>query len=39
MKATCPIAAKFFHDEALAKISKFWRYYDHDDDGIPQRTT
>ena len=20
------------------KIEKFWRYYDHDDDGIPQRT-
>ena len=33
-----PDRGKVLDDEALAKISKFWRYYDHDDDGIPQRT-
>jgi 2-oxoglutarate ferredoxin oxidoreductase subunit alpha len=33
-----PDRGKVLDDEALAKIEKFWRYYDHDDDGIPQRT-
>ena len=33
-----PDRGKVLDNEALAKISKFWRYYDHDDDGIPQRT-
>jgi 2-oxoglutarate ferredoxin oxidoreductase subunit alpha len=33
-----PDRGKVLDDEALAKITKFWRYYDHDDDGIPQRT-
>ena len=33
-----PDRGKVLDDEALAKIDKFWRYYDHDDDGIPQRT-
>ena len=33
-----PDRGKVLNDEQLAKIDKFWRYYDHDDDGIPQRT-
>ncbi len=33
-----PDRGKVLDDAALAKITKFWRYYDHDDDGIPQRT-
>jgi len=33
-----PDRGKVLDDDALAKIEKFWRYYDHDDDGIPQRT-
>ena len=33
-----PDRGKVLDDEQLAKIDKFWRYYDHDDDGIPQRT-
>ena len=33
-----PDRGKVLDDAALAKIDKFWRYYDHDDDGIPQRT-
>ncbi len=33
-----PDRGKVLDDEELAKIQKFWRYYDHDDDGIPQRT-
>jgi len=33
-----PDRGKLLDAEQLAKIDKFWRYYDHDDDGIPQRT-
>jgi len=33
-----PDRGKVLDDEALSKIDKFWRYYDHDADGIPQRT-
>jgi len=33
-----PDRGKVLDAEALAKVDKFWRYYDHDDDGIPQRT-
>ena len=33
-----PDRGKVLDAEQLAKIDKFWRYYDHDDDGIPQRT-
>jgi 2-oxoglutarate ferredoxin oxidoreductase subunit alpha len=33
-----PDRGKVLDEQALAKINKFWRYYDHDDDGIPQRT-
>jgi 2-oxoglutarate ferredoxin oxidoreductase subunit alpha len=33
-----PDRGKVLDAAQLAKIEKFWRYYDHDDDGIPQRT-
>ena len=33
-----PDRGKVLDAAELAKIDKFWRYYDHDDDGIPQRT-
>jgi 2-oxoglutarate ferredoxin oxidoreductase subunit alpha len=33
-----PDRGKVLDAEALAKVDKFWRYYDHDDDGIPYRT-
>jgi 2-oxoglutarate/2-oxoacid ferredoxin oxidoreductase subunit alpha len=33
-----PDRGKVLDAEQLAKIDKFWRYYDHDNDGIPQRT-
>ncbi len=33
-----PDRGKVLDEAELAKIEKFWRYYDHDDDGIPQRT-
>jgi 2-oxoglutarate ferredoxin oxidoreductase subunit alpha len=33
-----PDRGKVLDAEQLARIDKFWRYYDHDDDGIPQRT-
>ena len=33
-----PDRGKLLDAEQLAKLEKFWRYYDHDDDGIPQRT-
>jgi 2-oxoglutarate ferredoxin oxidoreductase subunit alpha len=33
-----PDRGKVLDEAELAKIDKFWRYYDHDDDGIPQRT-
>ena len=33
-----PDRGKLLDAEELAKMEKFWRYYDHDDDGIPQRT-
>jgi 2-oxoglutarate/2-oxoacid ferredoxin oxidoreductase subunit alpha len=33
-----PDRGKVLNAEQLAKIEKFWRYYDHDNDGIPQRT-
>ncbi len=33
-----PDRGKVLGAEQLAKIDKFWRYYDHDGDGIPQRT-
>jgi 2-oxoglutarate ferredoxin oxidoreductase subunit alpha len=33
-----PDRGKVLDAEQLAKIEKFWRYYDHDNDGIPQRT-
>ena len=33
-----PDRGKLLDAEQLAKLDKFWRYYDHDDDGIPQRT-
>jgi 2-oxoglutarate ferredoxin oxidoreductase subunit alpha len=33
-----PDRGKLLDAEQLSKIDKFWRYYDHDDDGIPQRT-
>ena len=33
-----PDRGKVLDETELAKIDKFWRYYDHDDDGIPQRT-
>jgi len=33
-----PDRGKLLDAEQLATMDKFWRYYDHDDDGIPQRT-
>ncbi|MDE2220035.1 MAG: 2-oxoacid:acceptor oxidoreductase subunit alpha [Gammaproteobacteria bacterium] len=33
-----PDRGKVLDEAELAKLDKFWRYYDHDDDGIPQRT-
>jgi 2-oxoglutarate ferredoxin oxidoreductase subunit alpha len=33
-----PDRGKLLDAEQLAGIDKFWRYYDHDNDGIPQRT-
>jgi 2-oxoglutarate/2-oxoacid ferredoxin oxidoreductase subunit alpha len=33
-----PDRGKLLDAEQLAKIERFWRYYDHDNDGIPQRT-
>jgi 2-oxoglutarate/2-oxoacid ferredoxin oxidoreductase subunit alpha len=33
-----PDRGKLLDAEQLAKIDRFWRYYDHDNDGIPQRT-
>jgi 2-oxoglutarate/2-oxoacid ferredoxin oxidoreductase subunit alpha len=33
-----PDRGKVLNAEQLEKIDKFWRYYDHDNDGIPQRT-
>ena len=33
-----PDRGKVLDEAELARIDKFWRYYDHDDDGIPQRT-
>ena len=36
--AYVPDRGKVLNAEQLAKVDKFWRYYDHDDDGIPQRT-
>jgi 2-oxoglutarate ferredoxin oxidoreductase subunit alpha len=33
-----PDRGKLLDAGQLAKLDKFWRYYDHDDDGIPQRT-
>jgi 2-oxoglutarate ferredoxin oxidoreductase subunit alpha len=33
-----PDRGKVLGAAELAKIEKFWRYYDHDGDGIPQRT-
>jgi 2-oxoglutarate ferredoxin oxidoreductase subunit alpha len=36
--AYVPDRGKVLSAEQLEKIEKFWRYYDHDNDGIPQRT-
>jgi len=33
-----PDRGKVLDAEQLAGMEKFWRYYDHDNDGIPQRT-
>jgi len=33
-----PDRGKVLNAEQLEKIEKFWRYYHHDNDGIPQRT-
>ncbi|HVC00832.1 MAG TPA: 2-oxoacid:acceptor oxidoreductase subunit alpha [Steroidobacteraceae bacterium] len=33
-----PDRGKVLDEEQLAKIDRFWRYYDHDADGIPYRT-
>jgi 2-oxoglutarate ferredoxin oxidoreductase subunit alpha len=33
-----PDRGKVLNAEQLAKMEKFWRYYDHDGDGIPQRS-
>jgi 2-oxoglutarate/2-oxoacid ferredoxin oxidoreductase subunit alpha len=33
-----PDRGKVLSAEQLAKMEKFWRYYDHDGDGIPQRS-
>jgi 2-oxoglutarate ferredoxin oxidoreductase subunit alpha len=36
--AYVPDRGKVLDAAQLEKIDKFWRYYDHDNDGIPQRT-
>jgi 2-oxoglutarate ferredoxin oxidoreductase subunit alpha len=33
-----PDRGKVLDAEQLARIERFWRFYDHDNDGIPQRT-
>jgi 2-oxoglutarate ferredoxin oxidoreductase subunit alpha len=33
-----PDRGKLLNAEQIAKLDRFWRYYDHDHDGIPQRT-
>jgi 2-oxoglutarate ferredoxin oxidoreductase subunit alpha len=33
-----PDRGKVLDAEQIKSIDKFWRYYDHDNDGIPQRT-
>jgi 2-oxoglutarate ferredoxin oxidoreductase subunit alpha len=33
-----PDRGKLLDAEQIAKLDRFWRYYDHDHDGIPQRT-
>jgi 2-oxoglutarate ferredoxin oxidoreductase subunit alpha len=33
-----PDRGKVLDAEQVKKLEKFWRYYDHDGDGIPQRT-
>jgi 2-oxoglutarate/2-oxoacid ferredoxin oxidoreductase subunit alpha len=33
-----PDRGKVLDAEQLARIERFWRYYDHDGDGIPQRS-
>jgi 2-oxoglutarate ferredoxin oxidoreductase subunit alpha len=33
-----PDRGKLLDAEQIAKLDRFWRYYDHDQDGIPQRT-
>jgi 2-oxoglutarate ferredoxin oxidoreductase subunit alpha len=33
-----PDRGKVLDLEQVKKLEKFWRYYDHDNDGIPQRT-
>jgi 2-oxoglutarate ferredoxin oxidoreductase subunit alpha len=33
-----PDRGKLLDLEQLQKLERFWRYYDHDNDGIPQRT-
>ncbi|MGH8205266.1 MAG: 2-oxoacid:acceptor oxidoreductase subunit alpha [Steroidobacteraceae bacterium] len=36
--AYVPDRGKVLDAEQLARIERFWRFYDHDNDGIPQRT-
>ena len=36
--AYVPDRGKVLDAAQLEKIDKFWRYYDHDNDGVPQRT-
>ena len=33
-----PDRGKLLNADQIAKLDRFWRYYDHDHDGIPQRT-
>ncbi len=33
-----PDRGKVLDAEQIAKLERFWRFYDHDNDGIPQRT-
>jgi 2-oxoglutarate ferredoxin oxidoreductase subunit alpha len=33
-----PDRGKLLDAEQISKLDRFWRYYDHDHDGIPQRT-
>jgi 2-oxoglutarate ferredoxin oxidoreductase subunit alpha len=33
-----PDRGKLLDFEQIQKLDRFWRYYDHDNDGIPQRT-